>query len=162
MSEVYLERITEDDAQDFYNLAHSDVIVPSPMALYLGSYVQDFPSTCEMVKEFANQHDGRLYHYYMIKVSNEPIGFISAEYSRLFLKGLYVTYFLGFQFRGMHYMSIALELLLQNLSTSNLPCIFDVNAENNQSRYVIEKLASPIDSYVDFNGKQFLTYLVYP
>lgn len=165
MSVIILNRITESDATVFFKLAHSDIEAESGIDRFLPSYCQDPQSTKELVKDFSRQHDGRLFHYYMIKVDGNPVGFISAEYTRVYFSGLYVTYFLGYPYRGLHYMRIALDKLFEKVSESGLelPFIFDINAENTQSRYVIEKLAkNPVDSYEDRNKQKFLTYIVYP
>lgn len=141
MQKIRLERITPDDAQAFFDLAHSDEVVPSPIAQFLPSYVQDFKSTREMVNEFAGQHNGRSMHYYMIKDGKLSVGFVSAEFSRVYPKGFYITYFLGEQYRGKHYMSIALDRLFDILSEFNIPCIFEVSDANLPSKHVVEKIS---------------------
>ena len=164
-TDIKLKQLTANDTKDFYSLVHSDPVEPeeSPMVRFLQSYVQDEKSTKEMIQDFSRQYDGKLYHYYMIQLDGKSIGFVSAEYSRIFHTGFYVTYFLGKDFRGNGYMETVIELLFEKLAPMGLPCIFDIDANNYPSRTIIEKIARhPIDSYVDGNKNQFLTYLIYP
>lgn len=162
-AKITLERITPEDAKDFFSLAHSEKSGPSQISRFLPSYVQDYASTREMVLDFSRQHDEKWLYYYMIKADENAVGFVSAEYSRLYLRGFYITYFIGNKYRGLHYMSTALDELLKKIECTGLPCIFDIDKENTASRFLIKRLVSnPYESYVDMNGKTFMTYLVYP
>lgn len=163
MTRIKLKPIAQTDAKDFYNLAHSDELVPSPIAQFLPSYVQDFESTMEMVGEFVTQHNGRSLHYYMIRAENKSIGFISAEFSRVNPQGFYVTYFLGNKHRGHHYMIEALNLLFKRLEKYELPCIFEVDDSNSESRHIVESVLQARKIFSnESSGKIFHFYRFYP
>ena len=71
-TEIILQRLTPNDAEDFYALAHSD----GEISRFLPSYVQDLISTQEMIKDFAEQYDEKWHYYYMIKAHKKNVFFL--------------------------------------------------------------------------------------
>lgn len=155
---VNLERITPDMARNFWEMA-----TDSGVAKFLPDFVRDYKSTCEMVDEFS-KYDFHRNHAYMIFCDKNPVGFLSAEYSREY-GGFYTCCFTSKKSRGKGIMAKAINSLLDILEAKGLediPLIFDISEDNFPSIHLAEKLKSrKLKVYTDAYGKTYRLYRLY-
>ena len=131
MEKLYLENLTEKDWNEYYNLTKPDNIYDEEIRKYATGFLMDlFDDFKQLLSDY------KLFKSQLIGIKNAQkvlLGVIALE--NVFEKGVYeLSFFIGKKYRGNHYASQAISILIEILKDTNIKeLVLFINKNNRVS-----------------------------